>query len=81
MSTLDARGLSCPEPVIMIKKAIDEAKSANKSNPGTIPAGAEFTIMVDNRTSVENITRFGEHAGLAVKSEKTGDDFTIFLKK
>ena len=80
MNTLDARGLSCPEPVIMIKKAIDEATATNKANPGVIPAGAEFTIMVDNRTSVENITRFGEHAGLTVTNEKTGDDYTVFLK-
>ena len=81
MNTLDARGLSCPEPVIMIKKAIDEVKAANKANPGSIPAGVEFEIMVDNRTSVENITRFGEHAGLKVISDKTGDDFTLRLKK
>ena len=81
MNTLDARGLSCPEPVIMIKNAIDEAKSANKANPGVIPDGAEFAILVDNRTSVENITRFGEHAGLTVTNEKTGDDFTVFLRK
>ena len=81
MNTLDARGLSCPEPVIMIKKAIDEAKTANKTNPGSIPGGAEFSIMVDNRTSVENITRFGEHAGLKVTAEKTGDDFTLKLVK
>ena len=73
---LDARGLSCPEPVIMIKKAVDAAKAA-----GSIPEGITFTIMVDNRTSVENITRFGEHAGLTVTSEKTGDDFTVTLKK
>ncbi len=81
MNILDARGLSCPEPVIMIKKAVDEAKAANKASAGAIPAGAEFTIMVDNRTSVENITRFGEHAGLKVTSEKSGDDYTIKLVK
>ena len=81
MNTLDARGLSCPEPVIMIKKAVDEAKASNKTAPGSIPDGAVFTITVDNRTSVENITRFGEHAGLNVTNEKNGDDFTVTLKK
>lgn len=79
MNILDARGLSCPEPVIMIKKAVDEAKAANKAAPGTVPAGTEFAILVDNRTSVENITRFGEHAGLKVTSEKTGEDYTVRL--
>ncbi|MBR4725748.1 MAG: sulfurtransferase TusA family protein [Lachnospiraceae bacterium] len=81
INKLDARGLSCPEPVIMIKKAVDEAKTANKTAPGNIPEGMVFTIMVDNKTSVENITRFGEHAGLTVTNEKTGDDYTVTLKK
>ena len=81
MNTLDARGLSCPEPVIMIKKAVDETKSSNRTAPGTIPSGTVLSIMVDNRTSVENITRFGEHEGFTVKNEKNGDDFTVTLSK
>ena len=76
MNELDARGLSCPEPVIMIKNAVDAAKVN-----GQIPGGASFTILVDNRTSVENITRFGEHSGLSESSEKNGDDFSVTLKK
>ena len=78
MNTLDARGLSCPEPVIMIKKAFDAIKAANS---GTIPAGTAFGIMVDNRTSVENITRFGEHEGLKVSVSKIQEDFTVRLEK
>ena len=76
MNELDARGLSCPEPVIMIKNAVDSSKVN-----GSIPSGSSFAILVDNRTSVENITRFGEHAGLSVNSEKNGDDFKVTLKK
>ena len=76
MNELDARGLSCPEPVIMIKGAIDSAKVN-----GAVPAGSLFTILVDNRTSVENITRFGEHAGLDVTSTEKDGDFMITLKK
>ena len=75
MNELDARGLSCPEPVIMIKNAVDSAKEGGK-----IPAGATFTILVDNRTSVENITRFGEHSGFSVTCDKKGDDFSVTLK-
>ena len=65
---LDARGLSCPEPVIMIQQAI-------RSNEKT------YEIMVDNRTSVENITRFGEHQGFAVTVTEENGDFTLRLTK
>ena len=81
MNILDARGLSCPEPVIMIKKAVDDAKASNRTKPGVLPDGAEFTITVDNRTSVENITRFGEHSGLEVSSAEKDGDYLITLKK
>ncbi|MBO4559037.1 MAG: sulfurtransferase TusA family protein [Lachnospiraceae bacterium] len=65
---LDARGLSCPEPVIMIQQAI---RSNEKS----------YEIMVDNRTSVENITRFGEHQGFKVTVSENGGDYTLKLTK
>jgi len=68
MSVLDARGLSCPEPVIMIKNAI----ASNESR---------YEIMVDNRTSVENITRFGEHNGFKVTYIEKDGDFVITLEK
>lgn len=65
---LDARGLSCPEPVIMIKQAME-----SKEN--------KYEIMVDNRTSVENITRFGEHQGFKVSVSENGGDYTLTLTK
>lgn len=65
---IDARGLSCPEPVIMIKKAMKSAE-------------AEYAIMVDNRTSVENVTRFAEHSGYTVDLEQNGDEFTLKIHK
>ncbi len=68
MSVLDARGLSCPEPVIMIKNAI----ASNESR---------YQIMVDNRTSVENITRFGEHNGFKVSYTENDGDYVITLEK
>ena len=42
--TVDARGLSCPEPVVRTKKAFD--------------AHQNFTVLVDNETSKENVIRF-----------------------
>ena len=42
--TVDARGLSCPEPVVRTKKAFDAHQS--------------FSVLVDNETSKENVIRF-----------------------
>jgi len=41
--TVDARGLACPEPVLLTKKAIAENE--------------EVTVIVDNEIAVENIRR------------------------
>ena len=50
---IDARGKSCPIPVIMAKKEADQG-------------GRDFTISVDNKTAVENLMRFGKSGGMAV---------------
>lgn len=65
---LDARGLSCPEPVIMIKNAMQNNEK-------------EYTITVDNRTSVENITRYAEHQGYSVSVSNSDDDFVLRITK
>ena len=41
--TIDARGLACPQPVILAKRAIEENE--------------EVTVLVDNAFAVENIRR------------------------
>ncbi|MBQ1421030.1 MAG: sulfurtransferase TusA family protein, partial [Desulfovibrio sp.] len=45
-TTLDCRGLTCPQPVINTKKLIAE------SHP------AELFVLVDNPASLENVSRF-----------------------
>ena len=66
---VDARGLGCPMPVVMTQKAL-------KASP------AELTVLVDNKTAVENVTRFSESQGYKV-SVKPGDedDFVLSLSK
>ena len=66
---VDARGYSCPVPVVMEKESIEK-------NPG-----ADCEILVDSMVCVENITRFGEGKGYKVSYEKQGEDFKIVLKK
>lgn len=56
---IDACGLSCPEPVLMVKKAL-----ASK--------GKNYEVLVDNRTAMENVSRFATNSGynVEVKSDR-----------
>ena len=65
---LDARCLSCPEPVVMIRKAM-----ASKAS--------EYTMVVDNPTSRENVTRYAEHQGYTVTVSENGGEYTLTMKK
>lgn len=69
MKTIDARGLSCPQPVILVQKAV-KAESP-----------AELTVVADDRCAVENVTRFGESRGYTVTWTEKDDEYTITLKK
>ena len=64
---VDARGRSCPEPVILTKNAL-----ARKA--------AGYEILVDNRTALGNVSRFLTHAGKTVKVEEQGEDFRILAE-
>ncbi|MBQ7786502.1 MAG: sulfurtransferase TusA family protein [Clostridia bacterium] len=65
---LDARGLSCPEPVIMIRKAM-----MSKEN--------NYEMIVDNPTSKENVMRYAEHQGYSVTIREQGGEYTLYMKK
>ena len=52
--TVDARGYSCPMPVVMVQKAVKA------------DAPATLEVLVDNQCSVENVTRFAENSGYKV---------------
>ena len=65
---LDARGLSCPEPVVMIRKAM-------------MSKDAEYTMVVDNPTAKENVTRYAEHQGYNVAVAVNGDEYTLTITK
>lgn len=65
---IDARGRSCPEPVIMIKKAMDSNEAA-------------YQIMVDNIAAVENVTRFARHSGYQTAVEQAEDTYTLTITR
>ena len=67
MNTVDARGFSCPEPLIMTKAAIEK--------------GLPLTVMVDSMTPVNNITRFATNAGYKVNCKTIGEDYELTISK
>ena len=68
MEKLDARGLSCPEPVIMIRKAM-------------LSKGARYEMVVDNIASRENVTRYAQHQGYAVSVAEDGGVYTLTMTR
>ena len=68
MKQVDARGLSCPEPVIMTKNALASKEAA-------------YEVLVDNVTARENVTRFASHQGYQVQVEEHGEDFLLRITK
>jgi len=67
-TTVDARGLSCPQPVILARRAVDA---------GQFP----IEVLVDTATARDNVRRMAEKAGLQVQIETVGDEFKLTLSK
>lgn len=68
MKELDARGLSCPEPVIMIRKAMASGED-------------DYTIIVDNLTSRENVTRYANHQGYQVAVKEENGEYRLSITR
>ena len=68
MKKIDARGLSCPEPVVMLRKAMMSKE-------------AYYEIVVDNLTSKENVTRYAEHQGYQVSVREEAGEYVLTMKK
>ena len=69
MKEIDARGLACPQPVILAKNAIRELMS------GTVK------IVVDNESSGENLKKFAINNNLRVEIEIKDGDYHVALTK
>lgn len=67
-TTVDARGFSCPQPVIMTRNALDK---------GEFP----IEVLVETVTSRENVRRVAEKAGCQVQVEKMGEEFKLTITK
>lgn len=68
MKRIDTCGMSCPQPVLMTKKSLEEN-----------PEGLE--IVVDNNTAKGNVERFLKNAGYTVSINEEDDIFIIGARK
>jgi len=68
MDVIDARGLLCPEPVMLAQRAL-----AGKPE--------ELTVLVDTIAARENVTRFAASRGYAVTVSEQNGEYTLKLVK
>ena len=65
---IDARGLSCPQPVYLTLKAIDAGK---------LP----IQVTADNPTAKANIRRMAQGKKFNVAIEESGEDIILTISK
>jgi TusA-related sulfurtransferase len=68
VKTIDARGLSCPRPVILAQNAI---------RTGEFP----IEIWVDSAAARENVSRAAQKAGLHVSVQELGAEYRLTLSR
>jgi tRNA 2-thiouridine synthesizing protein A len=67
---IDARGLSCPQPVLVTVETLSKVKQG------------KIVVLVDTETSKENVTRASASMGWQVTEVKReGGDYRVILEK
>lgn len=64
---VDARGLACPQPVILTGKALKESDAV--------------TVIVDDETPRDNVSRIATRKGYNVKVDEKDGEFYIHIQK
>ena len=70
MNTVDARGLSCPEPVLRTRNALN-----------SLPDGEELEVIVETVTSRENVRRYALTQKCEVSFDEIEDGFRLTIRK
>ena len=66
MTTLDARGVSCPEPLLMLKSALKNETS--------------IELLVDRKNAYENCENYAKKLGFIVEFEKSDGTYRMQIK-
>jgi Predicted redox protein, regulator of disulfide bond formation len=70
LKKIDARGLSCPQPVLMTLKGMELLEKG------------EIVVLVDNDTAKENVARAVASKGWSMKQIQTeGKDYHLTISK
>lgn len=64
---IDARGLACPEPVVLTQQASRRYDA--------------FEVLVDNEVAVQNITRFCTNKKLKLQVQEEGSQWRLSVSK
>ena len=66
-TTVDARGLACPQPVIQTRRAMQQAD--------------RIVTLVDSEGAAANVVSMAESAGWQAQMEPQGNDFVVGLSR
>ncbi len=70
IKTVDARGLSCPEPVMLVSEVLRNTAKGN------------IEVIVDSPTALENVSRLAKNKGWEVNVENLSEgSYRIRLRK
>jgi len=64
-TVVDARGLACPQPVILTKQALEKAE--------------RVTVIVDNETATQNVSRLAKSKGCQISVEERDEGTYLHL--
>ena len=67
--TIDACGLTCPAPVLLVKDAVEQTNEQ------------EITVLVDNAASLENVSRFLGSRGYSVTDRQEGEVYRLEARR
>jgi selenium metabolism protein YedF len=68
MKNVDVRGMSCPAPVVSVKRALEDA-------------GGELRVLLDDGAPRENVKRFAQGRGYSVQEEASEGGFALTLTR
>ncbi len=68
MKKVDARGRSCPEPVVMTKSALEADKE-------------DLEILVGEEVAKENVSRFVRKSGAEVEVSEIEDGYKLIVTR
>lgn len=67
MKTIDCRNMSCPMPVVTVKKALEES------------GGEPLKVLLDDGPPRENVSRFAMNRGFTVEETPFDQGYAIFI--